>query len=129
MPESPDLGWLSQDAWEAMESPRQGWVDVSRYPATDPDEALSEAELARVSSALHEEPLPDLDESTWQAMLDASRYDRSGDADSDDDPSLGSDPSSDAEAWTLSETNSDDSWDLGDGGATDTDGSDEPPWG
>jgi len=127
MPE-PDDERLSQDEWEAAEGARHGWVDLSRYPATDPDEAITSDELAAVRSAFRHDSAPGIDEATWQSMLDASVRPSSEVADDGDD--LAPDDhagSSDDSGWPVPDADSDDGWPADDGWTGHHD-SDDTPW-
>lgn len=70
MSEAAGFSHLGQDEWEAVEGPRQGWIDMRQYPVTDPDEAITAEELAALRSALHDDPATDLGESSWHSMLE-----------------------------------------------------------
>jgi hypothetical protein len=80
----------------------EGWLDMSRYPDTDPDTALTgqEQDLLSTSLAVDDAELPD---AVWEHML--AVVTGADDTDADGDPT-GDDPADPA----------DDAW-AGDGGA------------
>jgi hypothetical protein len=64
---TPDVpgGSLGSADWD----PPGPWLDMSRYPNLDPDQAIEPAQLAALRDALHAAYVPDLASATWSELI------------------------------------------------------------
>ena len=80
----------------------EGWLDMSRYPDTDPDTALTgqEQDLLSTSLAVDDAELPD---AVWEHMLAVvTGADDGTDADADAEAEAGTEPDDPAaDAWAI----------------------------
>jgi hypothetical protein len=89
---------VSQEGGQQDAGGQDAWLDMSRYPDTDPDTVLSSDEhsLLTTSLAVDDAELPD---AVWEHMLAVV----AGDAEpADDDPTddASTEPADDGDAWT-----------------------------
>jgi hypothetical protein len=64
----PDVpgGSLGSADWD----PPGSWLDMSRYPNLDPDQAIEPFQLATLRDALHAAYVPDLAPATWSELIE-----------------------------------------------------------